>query len=204
MRNHGRLMAVGACLALMASVAVAQEVTFGASVTVADETLKTTLNWNAPGASGCEASGHAAWTGAKPASGTEDLPDITLSGTYQLTQMCVFPGNPNVRVSWQKPTTNTDGTALTNLAGYRIHYGTSPDTLRTSVEVPGADTLAHTITGLSPGTWYFGVQSVNSVATVSKVSAPATKTVSASSQKSAGVSLTVNPVPAAPGGLTVE
>src|SRR5690606_15761687 len=35
----------------------------------------------------------------------------------------------NATLSWVAPTQNTDGTTLTNLAGYRIHYGSSPSVL---------------------------------------------------------------------------
>ena len=44
-------------------------------------------------------------------------------------------------LDWQPPTQNSDGSALTNLAGYTVYYGTSPDNLAQSVKVsnPGAE-----------------------------------------------------------------
>lgn len=39
----------------------------------------------------------------------------------------------SARLSWNPPTTNTDGSALTDLAGYKIHYGTSSGNYSTTV-----------------------------------------------------------------------
>jgi hypothetical protein len=40
----------------------------------------------------------------------------------------------SVRLSWIKPTTNTDGSALTDLAGFYIKYGTSSGNYSSSVD----------------------------------------------------------------------
>ena len=58
-------------------------------------------------------------------------------------------------LSWTPPTTNTDGSALTDLAGYRIVYGTSADVLTQSVQVATAGLASYTIDNLAQGTWYF-------------------------------------------------
>ncbi len=46
-------------------------------------------------------------------------------------------------ISWTPPTTNTDGTALTNLAGYRIAYGTSATSLTSVANVPTAGVTSY-------------------------------------------------------------
>ncbi len=68
----------------------------------------------------------------------------------------------SVTLSWTAPSENTDGSTLANLAGYYIYYGTSPTSLSTSVQLPGAGTSSYTVTGLTSGTWYFAVASYNS------------------------------------------
>lgn len=68
-------------------------------------------------------------------------------------------------LSWVPPTENVDGTPLTDLAGYRIHYGKAADSLNTTVEIPGAAMSTATIEGLPAGTWYFAVKAY----TVAKV-----------------------------------
>jgi len=62
-------------------------------------------------------------------------------------------------LDWEPPTSNTDGSVLTNLAGYTVYYGTSPGNLSKTVKVSNAGLSAYTITGLASGTWYFAVTS---------------------------------------------
>ena len=65
-------------------------------------------------------------------------------------------------LDWTPPTENNDGSALTNLAGYTVYYGTSPDTLTESVKVSNPGLSAYTMSNLAPGTWYFAVTSYSS------------------------------------------
>jgi hypothetical protein len=62
-------------------------------------------------------------------------------------------------ISWTAPTMNTDGSPLTDLAGYTIYYGTSATNLTQSITVSGAGTTSAQISNLASGTWYFGVAS---------------------------------------------
>jgi hypothetical protein len=81
----------------------------------------------------------------------------------------------NVTLSWVPPTTNTDGSSLTNLSGYKIYYGSSATALNTSVNVSSGSS-SYVITGLSAGTWYFAMTSLNSTGTESAQSAVVSKT----------------------------
>ncbi len=65
-------------------------------------------------------------------------------------------------LDWTPPTQNSDGSALTNLAGYHLYYGTSASNLSQSVQVGNAGLSAYTVSNLSPGTWYFAVTSYSS------------------------------------------
>jgi hypothetical protein len=78
-------------------------------------------------------------------------------------------------VLWIPPTTNTNGTPLTDLSGYHIYYGTSPTALTKSVAITGATTTSYQLTGLSAGTWYFGVAADSSAGTESAISGVASK-----------------------------
>jgi hypothetical protein len=60
-------------------------------------------------------------------------------------------------VSWLPPTERTDGSALTNLDGYHIKYGTSPTALNQTITLNGAGLTSYTVEGLTPGNWYFGL-----------------------------------------------
>lgn len=209
-----------AVAALLAHGAQAQTppITFGASVTNANGSLSTTLNWSAPGASGCTASGHASWTGAKAASGSQTLPTITLSGSYTLTLACSFPGITAATVSWTAPTTNTDGTPLAKcpdqnpgqpcLLQFKV-YRTTGAAINTATDefklVDDRTATQYVWTGLSPaGVHTFGVTAVNGLFAESTLSNTAVKTITATSSQSSSVTLTVNPLPGAPTGVTVK
>jgi hypothetical protein len=80
-------------------------------------------------------------------------------------------------IAWLPPTTNTDGSALTNLAGYRISYGTSPSALNTVTTVTTAGVTNYLVDNLAPGTWYFSVKAYNSTGEESSASTVASKTI---------------------------
>lgn len=65
-------------------------------------------------------------------------------------------------LDWTPPTENSDGSTLTNLAGYTVYYGTSPNNLTQSVKVTNPGLTAYTVTNLPSGTWYFAVSSYSS------------------------------------------
>jgi hypothetical protein len=62
---------------------------------------------------------------------------------------------------WTRPTENTNGSPLTNLAGYVIRYGTSSTALNKSISIASASATSVEITNLSPGTWDFAVSAIN-------------------------------------------
>jgi hypothetical protein len=80
-------------------------------------------------------------------------------------------------VSWVPPTDNTNGSALTNLAGYTIHYGTSPANLSSLIEVAGATVTNYTVQNLATATWYFAITASNSSGEASALSGVVSKTI---------------------------
>ena len=80
----------------------------------------------------------------------------------------------SAKLSWTAPTTNADGTPLTDLAGYRVLWGTSPGNYTNSAQVNG---LGATLDNLAPGTYYFVVRAVDTSANESADSAVVSKTV---------------------------
>ena len=81
-------------------------------------------------------------------------------GTVTKVSTPIKTVNGVATLDWMPPTENNDGTALTNLAGYTVYYGTSPDNLSQSVKVSNPGLTAYSVTGLASGTWYFAVTSV--------------------------------------------
>jgi hypothetical protein len=90
-----------------------------------------------------------------------------------VTQMA----NGSATLSWVAPTQNTDGTAITDLAGYRISYGTSADALTQVVQIANPGLSSYVIGNLSPGTWFFGIAAYNSAGNASSVSNAASVTI---------------------------
>jgi hypothetical protein len=71
---------------------------------------------------------------------------------------------------WAEPTTNTNGTPLTDLAGYEIYYGESASNLSDTVHLSGATTTQYVINNLTSGTWYFAIKSLTSTGRESSMS----------------------------------
>ncbi len=65
-------------------------------------------------------------------------------------------------MSWTPPTENTDGSSLSNLAGFRIQYGTSATALTQTVQISNPGVATYVVTGLNSGNWYFSVRAYNS------------------------------------------
>lgn len=64
-------------------------------------------------------------------------------------------------VEWLAPQTATDGSTLTNLAGYRLYYGTDVTQMTQKIDIENPGVLSYMIEGLTPATYYFAVTAVN-------------------------------------------
>jgi hypothetical protein len=60
-------------------------------------------------------------------------------------------------LTWAAPTENTNGTLITDLAGYHIHYGTSASDLTLEIDVPGTTATTYVVNDLAPGIYYFSI-----------------------------------------------
>lgn len=193
-------------LALGVSSAIAQTtptITFGANVTTGNGSVTPVLTWSTtPAAQSCTATGD--WSGSKAASGTQTLTAITKSATYNLS--CTWQGDNTITLKWTPPTTNTDGSTLTDLAGYKVYYGTSPTMSVNTIKDVGPSSSSVTLGPLAAGTWYMVMSAYNAAGVESdKVPVPVlSKTLTASTSTSKTVGIVVNPVPLAPTNVTVE
>jgi Putative Ig domain len=85
--------------------------------------------------------------------------------------------NGTASLDWTSVTQNTNGTALTNLAGYYIHYGTSAGNMNQTVQISNPTVTTYVVSNLSPGTWYFGVEAYTSTGVVGDQSNVGSKTI---------------------------
>jgi hypothetical protein len=100
--------------------------------------------------------------------------------TTSLPAFSINVTNPAVGdafLSWQPPTRNTDGSALTNLAGYRVHYGSSPSTLNQVITINNPSITSYVVNNLSAGTHYFAVTAFTTSGSESALSNIASKTI---------------------------
>lgn len=102
---------------------------------------------------------------------------------------------PNNEECWTNPTTNTDGTPLTDLAGNRLYAGKASGAYTIIKDVvlsamPGGRCLAGEVgvllgsLGMTTGTWYIAVTAYNSAGTESGYSNEVTVPFDAASPKS--------------------
>jgi hypothetical protein len=86
------------------------------------------------------------------------------------------PVTGTVTLSWTAPTENTNGSAISDLTGYTIFYGTNSASMTQTVNVPGAGSTSYVIGNLSAGTYYFAVAANASDGTQSAKSPIGSKT----------------------------
>ncbi len=80
-------------------------------------------------------------------------------------------------ISWLPPTENTDGTVLTDLAGFRIYYGTSATAMTQTADISNPGLTSYVIQNLAAATWYFTVRAYASDGAESAPSNIASKTI---------------------------
>jgi hypothetical protein len=96
--------------------------------------------------------------------------------SFSITVSAAPTTNGTATLSWTPPTNNTNGTTLTNLAGFEINYGTSAGSLTQTLQIPNSVATNGTVSGLTSGTWYFAVVSYNTDGSSSALSSVVSKT----------------------------
>lgn len=118
---------------------------------------------------------------------TGTFSDITISvtdgkarATLPAFSITVSEGSAGIgyaKLSWSAPMTNTDGSPLTDLAGFRVYYGLMPDALSEQLEIADPAARSTVIQGLTPGTWYFSISAYTTRGVESARTPPASKTI---------------------------
>ena len=85
--------------------------------------------------------------------------------------------NGTATLDWTSVTQNTNGTAVTNLAGYYIYYGNSAGSMTKTIQVTNPTVTSYVVSNLSSGTWYFGVAAYTSTGAVGQESNVGSKTI---------------------------
>ena len=85
----------------------------------------------------------------------------------------------SMMLSWEPPTENEDGTALDNLAAYKLFYGTTSGNYTRQVRINTPGLSSYVIENLLPDTYYVVATSFTTSGVESRYSNEAVKTVTA-------------------------
>lgn len=142
----------------------ANDVTFGVTATSpAPGQAIPTLTWNITGTGPtCTATGWAGINGVLTGSLLQPL--VTKNTNYVLS--CSWAADTTATLSWVGPTTNTDGTPLTDLAGFTVYWNTGDPSMVTAPTaktrtIANPQAQGTVISNLPAGTWYFAVSPYN-------------------------------------------
>jgi Fibronectin type III domain len=136
------------------------------------------------------------WATFNPATGLlSGTPSVADVGTYSKISVSVIADGGTVEslspfsitvtelaagfatLTWDAPTQKSDGTPFTDPAGFRIYYGTDPNSLDQSVDVVGGTLNSYTVRNLLPGTWYFEIHAYSGSSIYGSASATVSKQV---------------------------
>ena len=82
-----------------------------------------------------------------------------------------------ITLSWDAPTENMDGSALTDLAGYRIYYGKNPGQYDQQIQIENPSVTTYVVDELDSTTYYFAATAFNSSGVESSFSSEITRSV---------------------------
>lgn len=103
-----------------------------------------------------------------------------MNGMKALLLIVLFPlvaSAGSARVSWKPPVQKTDGTTLTDLAGFHVYYGKVAGNLSGTLTVANPAATTTVVDGLTAGQWYFAVDAFVASGQTSENSAIASATV---------------------------
>lgn len=117
--------------------------------------------------------------------GTYDDISITVSDGSTNSSLPIFTvsvtqnGSGSITLSWTPPTTNTDGSPLTDIAAYKFYYGVSEGNYPNQIRVDSPGITSYMIESLTPNTYFFVSTVINTSGIESRLSNVASMTVTA-------------------------
>lgn len=119
-----------------------------------------------------------------PAAGDVGNYNVTISvsdGKLQASRQSAITVSQQVAgratLSWDAPTQRVDGSPLTNLAGFKLYYGTSSGNLSNVIQVSNPGARSWIVEDLTVGTWYFAASAYDQGGMESVRSNVASKTI---------------------------
>jgi hypothetical protein len=123
--------------------------------------------------------------GIPQAADVGSYPNITISvsdGLYMISLSSfsidvVATATGSISLSWVPPTQRDDGSPLTNLAGYNLHWGTALGHDPNLASIPNPGVATYVVDELPPGTYYLVATAYDSNGIESVYSNVATETI---------------------------
>ncbi|HHJ36626.1 MAG TPA: hypothetical protein ENJ87_12755 [Gammaproteobacteria bacterium] len=105
--------------------------------------------------------------------GTPHTVVITINGSDESS------ASSDITLSWTAPVEREDNTpiALSEIAGYRIYYGSTPGLLNKNIQINDGTTTTYLFKNFSAGTYYFSVTTLDTDGQESQLSIPVQKNI---------------------------
>jgi hypothetical protein len=100
-------------------------------------------------------------TSGSSTSGSTTSGSTTTTGSAGSTAPTTVAGT-SLTLGWVAPTENSNGTPITDLAGYKIHYGTASANYTKVVAVSNPSLSRYVLDSLESGTYFFAITAYNS------------------------------------------
>lgn len=98
-------------------------------------------------------------------------------GPFSITVNEPAPMTGSITLNWTPPTENEDGSTLTDLARYRIHWGTTAGSYPNKIRIDNPGISSYVIDNLAPGTYFIVATSINAAGVESRYSNAITRAV---------------------------
>ena len=139
------------------------------SSTAATSTTSTSTTGSTPPTaadSGTSTSGSSTMSGSTTSgsttSGSTTAGSTTTAGAAGSTAPTTLVAGTSLTLGWVAPTQNSNGTPITELAGYKIHYGTTSQDYTKVVAVSNPSISRYVLDSLASGTYFFAIAAYNS------------------------------------------
>jgi len=126
----------------------------GSSTAATSTTSTSTTGSNPQTAADSSASGSST-------SGSTTSGSTTTTGSAGSTATTTVAGT-SLTLGWVAPTENSNGTPITDLAGYKIHYGTASANYTKVVAVSNPSLSRYVLDSLESGTYFLAITAYNS------------------------------------------
>lgn len=100
---------------------------------------------------------------------SSSLPDFSI----EVTQVAIG----SVTLTWEAPILNSDGSTLTDLAAYKLYYGTSSRNYTNQIQIENPGVTTYVVENLVADTYYFAITALNNTGEESDFSGEATHTI---------------------------